>query len=337
MVYRTGLHVGAAAALLLGASAATAAPINDDPAYAHQEHMVRVEGARRLNLYCIGHGSPTVVFESGLSEPSVVWAYVQPAIAKDARACVYDRAGMGFSDASPHPASAANIVADLHRLLTRAGVRPPYALVGHSVGGAYVRLFADDHPSEVVGMVLVDPVHEDEEVWDAIGGGAPSPRDSSRLARFRECVQALEVPPHAYAPGSPIYRACVFGPDPRFGPNLTAAVMATETRPAYQRAQLSEFENGYSGVSFEQVRVARRFYGDMPLIVLSRTVDPATLPAVQQTPSLRILWELHEELTALSSRGEHRGVANTSHDIEIDQPGAVDQAVEDVLAEARGR
>jgi pimeloyl-ACP methyl ester carboxylesterase len=266
----------------------------------------------------------------------MVWADVQPAIAKITRACSYDRAGLGFSDPSPRASSAANTVDDLHALLHAAGIESPIILVGHSVGGAYVRLYADKYPSDVVGMVLVDPVHEDSMLWDAAADGGPDPRMLARYERFRKCSDADSALPRGFVPGTDLYKTCIFGPDSHFGPKLNAAGLAIEMKPSFQLAQLSEFSNGYSGVSFEQIREGRRFYGDMPLIVLSKTPDPSTLPKEQQTPQLRVLWELHEQLSALSMRGEHRGIANTGHDIQLDQPHAVIQAIKDVIALTAG-
>jgi pimeloyl-ACP methyl ester carboxylesterase len=73
------------------------------------------------------------------------------------RTCTYDRANIGASDKAPTPRTSADVVADLHRLLAAASIPPPYLLVGHSLGGISMRLFASTYPKEVVGLVLVDP------------------------------------------------------------------------------------------------------------------------------------------------------------------------------------
>ena len=114
--------------------------------------------------------SPVVVLEAGINQTSESWAKIQPEIAKFARVCVYDRAGLGKSDASSQKSrTSRQIVKDLHILLEKAGVRAPFVLVGHSFGGLNARLFAAGYPKEVVGMVLVDSVHEDQtERWLAI-------------------------------------------------------------------------------------------------------------------------------------------------------------------------
>lgn len=112
--------------------------------------------------------SPTVVLEAGLNLGSETWNNVQPEVAKFARVCSYDRSGLGKSDASPQqqPGTSQQIVQDLHLLLEKAGIAAPFVMVGHSFGGVNVRLYASLYPKEVVGMVLVDSVHEEEtEKW----------------------------------------------------------------------------------------------------------------------------------------------------------------------------
>ena len=121
--------------------------------------MVEVGDGRRMHLYCEGSGSPTIVFESGAGEAYYSWATIQPAVAKSYRSCSYDRAGLGFSDARSDR-SVAVLVDDLHELLQRAGEKPPYVLVGHSLGGLLVRRFAARHRDLVSGMVLVDSTSE---------------------------------------------------------------------------------------------------------------------------------------------------------------------------------
>src|SRR4030095_7349391 len=113
-------------------------------------------GGHRLHLYCTGSGSPTVVLEPGGGAASSDFAWIAPAVARDTRVCVYDRAGRGWSDATDGPQGGAHIAADLHTLLERAQVPGPYVLAGHSFGGLYVQSFAAQFPDQVAGMVLLD-------------------------------------------------------------------------------------------------------------------------------------------------------------------------------------
>ena len=136
------------------------------------DQMIDV-GGYRLHINCAGNpinGSPTVVMDAGGYDSSESWNKVQPEIAKFARVCVYDRAGLGKSERRPGPSyPSQEIVKDLHTLLANAHIAPPLVLVGHSFGGMNVRLYASQHPQEIVGMVLVDSVHEDEmDRWVAM-------------------------------------------------------------------------------------------------------------------------------------------------------------------------
>ncbi len=114
-------------------------------------------GGYSLQLQTLGSGSPTVVFEAGSGDFSLTWALVAPIVAHTNRVCVYDRAGLGWSDPSPYPRLATIEVAELHALLAKAQIPPPYIMVGHSMGGVLARLFTHTYSIEVVGLVLVDP------------------------------------------------------------------------------------------------------------------------------------------------------------------------------------
>jgi pimeloyl-ACP methyl ester carboxylesterase len=127
----------------------------DVKAYPPPGEMVDV-GGYRLHINCTGSGSPTVVIEAGWGDSSASWGWVQPEVAKTTRICTYDRAGMGWSEASPEPRVAREYAKELHTLLAKANEPGPYVLVGHSMGAFTVIVFAHDYPSEVSGLVLVD-------------------------------------------------------------------------------------------------------------------------------------------------------------------------------------
>ena len=117
-------------------------------------------GGRTLNIHCTGAGSPTVVFVSGRTSPGYVWTPTQRGVSAFTRACWYDRADIGWSDAGPDPAWGDGAARDLHRLVQNAGLRP-LVLVGHSFGGHVIRLYQHTYPGEASGMVFVDAAHED--------------------------------------------------------------------------------------------------------------------------------------------------------------------------------
>jgi pimeloyl-ACP methyl ester carboxylesterase len=113
-------------------------------------------GPYRLHLECTGSRDPTVILEPGGGGSAASMGLITPAVARDSRVCVYDRASRGWSDPAASPPDGAQIATDLHTLLDRADVPGPYVLAGHSFGGLYVRTYAAKYPEEVAGLVLVD-------------------------------------------------------------------------------------------------------------------------------------------------------------------------------------
>jgi pimeloyl-ACP methyl ester carboxylesterase len=142
-------------------------------------------GGTNLYVHCVGAGTPAVVLEAGLGNDHEVWSAVQPGIAKFARVCAYDRAGLGRSGPPTRPHSNQKMAQELHTLLNRTGVSPPYILVAHSMGGINVRLLASEHPDEVAGMVLIDAVGDDQPArfWALI--------PESQMAEFRAGLEKL--------------------------------------------------------------------------------------------------------------------------------------------------
>ena len=120
-------------------------------------------GGYKLHIDCQGQGTPTVILDSGLGDSYISWRKVQPEVAKFTRVCSYDRAGLGYSDSSPHPRTSKVIAEELSKLLQNASIAGPVILVGHSMGGYDVRLYASLYPDQVAAMVLVDASHPDQE------------------------------------------------------------------------------------------------------------------------------------------------------------------------------
>src|SRR5215469_4047701 len=119
-------------------------------------------GGRTLNLSCSGQGTPSVILETGGNSPGYEWLVPQSKMASFTRVCWYDRAGIGWSDPPSSPRTSTSIASDLHETLHRAGVLPPYVMAGGSVGGEYVRIYTALYPSDVAGLVLVDPAVPDQ-------------------------------------------------------------------------------------------------------------------------------------------------------------------------------
>jgi pimeloyl-ACP methyl ester carboxylesterase len=155
----------------LGAIYQVLATKSDQQKYPAPGQIVDI-GGYRLHIYCMGEnqdGSPTVLLEQGAGGITAAWVRMLPEIAKVTRVCAYDRAGMGWSDASSEPRDAEHIATELHSLLHNAGVPGPYVLVGWSFGGLYVREYRGQYPEEVSGMVLLDSSHPDQ--WTSTPAG----------------------------------------------------------------------------------------------------------------------------------------------------------------------
>jgi pimeloyl-ACP methyl ester carboxylesterase len=306
---------------------------DDGVAFSRAHQLVSV-GDHRLNLFCSGTGSPTVVFEAPSGTPGWTWWAVQPAVAAKTRACVYDRAGLGFSDPATRPSTPSNELDDLHALLAAAAVKPPYVLVGNSVGGALVQLYAYRYPAEVSGLVLVEPMNENESArLDRVTGGRMSAMEAGQREGAKACAQAAGT--RGLAPGSDAMRQCAGGIEAAFRGELARVDLASRLMPAYWQAGLSEEEQ--LGAAQAQLRAARRPFGDLPVIVLVRGVSPFRIPGRPQSAMNRAVeaenLAMQQEVARLSARGTWRVVDGAGHLVQADRPAAVVQAVDDLLAQ----
>ena len=332
--WRHWLYCVAALPCLVGAAEKSTAVV-DDVAYTKPQTLVAVESGRRLNIYCTGVGSPTVVFESGLGDATAAWGLIQPAIALHTRACSYDRAGLGFSDPPTRPSTAANMVDDLHRLLHAAHIRPPYILVGHSLGGMTTKLYAETYLSDVAGLVFVDASHEDlgKGAWDI------DPESRKTYAPYIKLLQGcLEAKPEDFATGSDGVKNCGPFPSPRYSDAINAVELERGKLHGRLEARLSEQENVWF-TSADQVRAAYRPLGALPIIVLTHAASPRGPAETQeQRDAKNQLWiDLHNQIAGMSTRGKRLTVDHSGHYIQLDQPQVVIDSVLEVLRDSRGR
>ena len=154
---------GPGLALILAACSGTAAPSaapEETPAATPAPFVGDLDvGGRTLHIVCVGpedSGRPTIVFEHGLGGDYRQWGDVLGGLKATDRACSYDRAGLGMSEPAETPRTTEDQAADLEALLAAAGIEPPIVLVGFSVGGWNAMVYADRHPDDVAGLVLVD-------------------------------------------------------------------------------------------------------------------------------------------------------------------------------------
>lgn len=233
---------------------------------------------------------------------------------------------MGRSDPGPLPRDTVSEVNDVVALLSAARVRPPYILVGHSMGGFNARLFASLHPDDVKGMVLIDPSIENQIAILEAAAPAIAANDQRSVEFLRSCADPR-------LSDSDFRSRCARTAPKTFSPALATAYAATQSRAHYIAfaAEVDAFFN----VDSQQVIDRRRSFGAMPLIVLTRGERSSDLPPEQAEFEWNFLDEKHGELAQLSTVGQHRIVAGASHYIHQDKPDVVVDAIREVLHSAR--
>ncbi|HEX2341142.1 MAG TPA: alpha/beta hydrolase [Vicinamibacterales bacterium] len=264
-------------------------------------HLVDI-GGYRLHLWCTGDGAPAVILDTGLGGSSADWGFVQPDVARFTRVCSYDRAGMGYSDPGPTPRTARRIASELAELLVRSGIGGPVVLVGASIAGLNVRVFASDHPERVAGLVLVDASHEDQV------------HEVPPMARFVPLLSTIGV-------------LRLFGVS--FGqrieslpPSVRQFARATSFRAAGYQAAADEIIHVRESAS--EVRSSRRKL-TVPVLVITggRGADEN--------------WrQLQRDQASLSERGCLMIAHESGHVVSVDQPEVVVDAIRIVVETARG-
>lgn len=266
-------------------------------------------GGVQMHIHCSGEGGPPVVMEAAIWDVGLTWALVQPEVAQFTRACVYDRAGLGWSQAGPRPRSAEVMVEELRALLDRAAVAPPYVLVGQSFAGLVVRLYAYRHPQEVAGLVLVDAAHEDQDQR------FPEPiREMLRPMAHSQVQHLRQLQELATAQGPEAAPPLLAMPS-RFPAEAAAHYRALlANRPARLETMIAELEA--MELSRAQVRAARHVgLGDRPLAVLSHGIAQSvpTMPD-DVNQAYEEAWQtMQVELAAQSSRGERAVAGQSGH------------------------
>ncbi len=277
-------------------------------------------GGYRLHVHCLGTGNPTVVIDAGVGSWSSGWSQVQESLAAQTRVCTYDRAGMGWSEASTRERTAAVMAEELHALLRGANLSPPYVLVGHSYGGYNVRAFAQAHPADVAGVALVESAHEDQ--WIRLPPEVKEYVDASvvRLEQAREMATAGMLTPD------------LLPKDEYFGSTaaLQAAYDAELTAPEHYTEVIATL--GALDETSRQVRSAGSL-GDVPLLVISAgnsfgAFADAPLPHAESNDEWR---DLQRELVSLSPNVEHVVVESATHAIHWTHPEVVTKGISRLL------
>lgn len=315
----------------VAATALVAVAASGDTMYMYPGERISV-GTGRLNLHCMGSGSPTVVFDGGWGDWSPSWAIVQPRVAKWARACSFDRAGYGFSDPGPMPRTSVRIADELHAALHNAAISGPYVLVAHAFGSDNMRVFADRYMPEVGRIVLDDADDTDVEParWQA--------RDHQS---FQRLIARMRVCQGAVANGRPVPKICARRffrglPEARFSNALNAALLHdTQTQLSLYNAAISEMHEMPWDEAYLQHHVTS--FGSRPIRVLTTWhfgLPPATPASVHQ-------WHLAFEHASALAQGSWLRLSTNSRQIfdysedrqylQLDHPDTVVAAILDVV------
>lgn len=286
-------------------------------------------GGRRIQFDCRGSGSPTVIFESGLDiNGSLSWSAVHDEIAKTTRACAYSRAGIMWSDPKDGPQNAKKIAEDLHATLVKAGEKPPFVLVGHSLGGPYIMTYTKYFGSDVAGLVFVDASHPDQV--QRFNGVTSRSRPSMIWMVKAGAALAWTGVVRVVAPLSS--KGVPHQP-------LSAAQAMSAYASTSLGHSLKEIE------SLDQTLVEAgsiRELGSRPAYVLTSMapLSPEALYYLKLTPEQgRQLQEiskgLHDEVASWSSQSQHQLVPDAGHYIQYDRPDIVIEAIRSVVNSVR--
>lgn len=269
-------------------------------------------GGINMHIYCTGEGSPTIVLDAGLNGGTMSWAKVQEQVSNHTRVCSYDRAGMSWSEPGPKPRTYMRIADELHALLQAAGEEGPYVLVGHSVGAHTVRFFVQKYPTDVAGIVLVDPAHEKILSTELI-----------------PVIQQLQRTYVGYAHGgfwryvlNPGFIMGVEGPDV---PTEIINNLEVVYSPKSLHTAADELAAMYETVRALNATNIMGAWNDKPAVVLSADNEIAQL-----TGAL----EHHKELASLSTRDEQVLVPG-GHNIHYEHPEVVAEAILNIVNTVR--
>lgn len=302
------------ALIITGTIYESAMASGDAERYPAPGQIIQVNG-RNMHLHCEGEGTPTVVLEAGANAWSEMWALTQPAIGKLTRTCSYDRAGYGWSapkDGSHAPQAVAE---ELHDLLHNAGIQPPYVLVGHSMGGKYIRAYTIAYPQEVAGLIFVDARHESMEPV----GRTPeqSRKDGEAYEASLNLYRILRQTGVARILGLPLARSL----DPTlnlYPADIVYRMTLFTVRETTLQTMIAE---GKDGMADDAELSASRLPAQLPIIVLS----------AESSLEIEGWSSAQQQVAALSNNSQWIVVPNTGHNIQTEQPQAIVEAVRSLI------
>jgi pimeloyl-ACP methyl ester carboxylesterase len=282
-------------------------------------------GGHKLHLYSAGEGKITIILDHSLG--GIDGYFLVEELAKISRVCIYDRAGYGSSQSSHKPRTSEQIVKELHILLQKAEIEPPYVLVGNSFGSYNMRLYAHHFPEEVVGMVLTDGLHEQQmlaiplsmqllKLFFTVSFFIASLGATLGIVRFLGIIGAFEV----------------IKKELRQFPSPTLKIVK---RSFYSsRHWLTMFREMWSlNISGRQVEKAN-YFGNMPIVNIKATTFLKLGLGrfyFSISPADKLRDSIQSNLLLLSTDCEQLLTETSSHFVWIDEPEVILAAVRRVL------
>jgi pimeloyl-ACP methyl ester carboxylesterase len=267
----------------------------------------------------------------------VIWALVQPGVSAFTRVCSYDRGGYAWSDPGIRPRTFAQLALELHTALDKMHIDPPYVLVGQSYGGLVIRGFAARYRSEVLGLVMVDAVHEDQRVVyggqphrireSAEGRPFPMPRIGLDIEMLQLARTSISPPPEALDPPLNLLPA-----------NAQRVWRWASTQPLLRLAQEAELDWSPEELArmHNERLLNRASLGNLPLAVLARTHggydDGMSISAEELERERRAL---QADLARLSHQGKLIFAERSGHNIHLEDPGFVIRSIREVVNRGR--
>ncbi|WNS75431.1 alpha/beta hydrolase [Bacillus sp. DTU_2020_1000418_1_SI_GHA_SEK_038] len=292
----------------------------------HTGEMIDV-GGYRLHLTDTGKGEPTVVLIHGAGDCSYSWVHIRKELSKFTRFITYGRAGMGSSDPGPEP-TPEQTVKDLKNLLNKTGAPGPYVLVGHSLGGLIVRLYALKYPNQVAGLVFLDSTHEFlkddakfKQGFTFIGFMLKILRLVSPFGIPRFFGNVLGVIP-MYGSELPYYKQQLDAEEYKQWKGIVYSIFAGKTAGAEFKGAWGHLE---ATANLLNNSMNKPQFGDLPI-------------AVVNNPGFGAHWtEMQKELASRSTNSIHKISDRKGHSLQMPRPEYVIEAIRHVVEQVQER
>ncbi len=273
--------------------------------------FVHVNG-RNIHYVSMGEKAPTVILDAGLGADLNWWNLIQSEASKVARVVSFDRPGYGWSDSGINPRTSKHIIIELHEFLHAVEIKSPYILVGHSFGGANMRLYANTYPEEVAGLILIDACHEDQNFEEDLSSKNIIGRCKnyflnsafSHYAGISRCYMAESLAPFFSSLMPQQLRETIIA--------KAAAVKSLKAR---------DNEMAYLKESLSQLKQSKNALVHKPLIVI-------TAEQTNKDPQ----WQQYQtQLVSLSTKAKQIVAKNSSHMVNVDKPEVIVEAIQEII------